>query len=499
MDIKNGIPPASDSPKNVSPEWKLLKQCWSFLPDRRPSALGAARAVRAITFTVPSTILIRVIMYATEGQYSGSQDGGDIGTDTDRDMWRKRNQLLGRLCLVSKSFQSSALPFIYENIRIYLSKGLISLSSLISTLEASTRTTTTGRRGYGSYSKSLVIHTGAHSNGVDDTTPIDMGKVSVGFLALIGLLPGITSAVFMHAAIESASPTSIPETGPISDVSRCLSLTSVHLRGLGGPLVLSWLSTLQHLPSLQRLELQFLPRSKETPPIPEGTLYKVFSFPKLHDLRIQETGMSEGVGTGMRAMDYLLTATALWVMPRLASLRITSLKFDAVMLSAFEAFIQAHGRRLDSLALDTRNTPEALLATVLLHCNNLRSIVFPVSDFSDFYNPGFSRSHEKLERAELVCSGGYNSALLIPSQKMLKRFRLRTQKRYVKLREVKLEVWNWYSGDIRTLKWSASLRTDNKAVDIWRARLIYRHSGSMSSLSLRSGNSSPPTSVSGAC
>ncbi|KIM23182.1 hypothetical protein M408DRAFT_265653 [Serendipita vermifera MAFF 305830] len=36
------------------------------------------------------------------------------------DIWRRRNQLLNRLCLVSKTFSSISNVFIYSGIRLYL-------------------------------------------------------------------------------------------------------------------------------------------------------------------------------------------------------------------------------------------------------------------------------------------------------------------------------------------------------------------------------------------
>jgi hypothetical protein len=232
--------------------------------------MDVARKIRATTFTLPPTVTARIVKCAAEEEYTENESEDEAATETDRNAWRKRNQFLGRLCLVSKAFQLSAISFIYQDIRIYLDRELAALSSLISTLKASAGAATTSKRNYGSYSKSLVICTGSRQY-----SAVDIEKVSVGFLALLRLLPALTSTVITRAVADSANLAPISVTLVDRDITIYPSLTSIHLVGLDISTLFSWLPILQQVHGLQQLYFLFIQESHTTF-IPEDARRKSF-------------------------------------------------------------------------------------------------------------------------------------------------------------------------------------------------------------------------------
>lgn len=156
QELRKGVPPAHEVPARDWPlgrVWPIIVECWALDPLLRPSALATAYALKRTAFTLPPTVLERIVAFfhwIPEHPH----------TSQLRIHWFKHTDHLRNLCLTSKSFRRYATPLLYHCVLLFFATNPLALPALMDSLDESHRGTPAYNgvpEGHGRHVEVLII------------------------------------------------------------------------------------------------------------------------------------------------------------------------------------------------------------------------------------------------------------------------------------------------------------------------------------------------------
>ena len=126
-DILNGKLPAQEPDEidssTVRP-WRLIQSCWNSDPAKRPSASQLMKEINPRSVQLPHDVLFIIFKETADMpppfDYLSHLEGDHWGDlqEANSDKWRISLGILATLCQVSKAWHATAIPLLYQRMRI---------------------------------------------------------------------------------------------------------------------------------------------------------------------------------------------------------------------------------------------------------------------------------------------------------------------------------------------------------------------------------------------
>jgi len=362
-EIRRGIPPATKPfPRDWGSArlWPVITRCWDVDPVSRLSAFVLGHLLKRTVFTLPSSVIQRVIQLLDSSLYNGER-----WIHFSESKFKERTSWLANLSLVSRTCRAWATPALYRLVGLYSMGRANSLISLVSTLQSSSTSVATLNmvsNGYGTYTDILVI-----IFNWEFSSPL--------------LLHSIKSLVYIMPRLRLV----VIGSGPTGHWSaRVDSITTLEIRGLSISFILDNHQIIKTLSCFQRLCLVFCTR-KTSPYFGPSKL----CFPDLQEVDIDFIETT--------ALSQFLEELSSWTMQSFRSFCYYIRETPPLL-----RFLSVRGPPILHLTLKFLENNEGILVSqVLPLCPNLISVVVMAAPLDTLEFPLY---HPTLEyfRIELI-------------------------------------------------------------------------------------------------
>jgi hypothetical protein len=343
QDLRRGLAPAAAPPHRIWPShrvWPIISGLWSLDPSSRSSAFTTAQVVERGDYTLPPSVVQRVISFVDAGYW----DECDVLLLYE---WKSRMQCVYSLCVVSREYCGWATPVLYRTLWVPGDVAAATLYALNYSLNNSVISPLACNRvagGYGRHVQTLILGTTKNRN--------LRGDMSAVFRDLLQLMPRLR---LVHIGDGYVLP-----LHSLSTLSIDYSYDRISI--VDESMIIAGFSYLQRL----RIEVRY------------GAMLPSFlaASPKLFLPHLQFLEILTLAYGGMRPFSFFLEALSGWKLPSLQYLDINSFN-ETHHADALIGFLRSHGTVLRYMTLeyyDGDPMPQDMLTTIFTLCTNLRSM-----------------------------------------------------------------------------------------------------------------------------